>query len=124
MQKTKTPITCNPWKTFNGFHPLLVQPKRSIASTGFANFLANQSLDNLPIYAQNMTWKVAQAWTSILPQEGYRHFRVMLKGGKGQERWVELEAVLDSNVRRRVAWKELQNKTVWMSGWRQLPPAE
>ena len=71
-----------------------------------------------------MTWRVAQAWTSILPQEGYRHFRVMLKGGKGQERWVELEAVLDSNVRRRVAWKELQNKTVWMSGWRQLPPAE
>ena len=48
----------------------------------------------------------------------------MLKGGKGQERWVELEAVLDSNVRRRVAWKELQNNTVWLSGWRQLPPAE
>ena len=84
----------------------------------------NQSFRQAAIHYRNMTWKIAQAWTSILPQEGYRHFRVMLKGGKGQERWVELEAVLDSNVRRRVAWKELQNKTVWMRGWRQLPPAE
>ena len=42
-----------------------------------------------------MNWKVAQAWTSVNSQDGYRHFQVMLQGGKGDERWVELEAVLN-----------------------------
>jgi tryptophan-rich hypothetical protein len=71
-----------------------------------------------------MVWKVAQAWTSVNPQDGYRHFQVMLQGGKGQERWVELEAVLDSNVRLRVNWNELKNQELWTSGWQQLPPEE
>jgi tryptophan-rich hypothetical protein len=71
-----------------------------------------------------MIWKVAQAWTSVNPQDGYRHFQVMLQGGKGQERWVELEAVLDSNVRLRVNWNELKNQELWTSGWQQLPPEE
>ena len=71
-----------------------------------------------------MVWKVAQAWTSVNPQDGYRHFQVMLQGGKGQERWVELEAVLDSNVRIRVNWNELKNQELWTSGWQQLPPEE
>ena len=48
----------------------------------------------------------------------------MLHGGKGQERWVELEAVLDSNVRLRVNWNELKNQELWTSGWQQLPPDE
>ena len=71
-----------------------------------------------------MIWKVAQAWTSVNPQDGYRHFQVMLQGGKGQERWVELEAVLDSNVRLRVNWNELKNQELWTSGLQQLPPEE
>ena len=71
-----------------------------------------------------MTWKIAQAWTSVLPLEGYRHFQVILQGGKGVERWVELEAVLNSSVRRRIAWSELKNQDCWASGWKQLPPAE
>ncbi len=71
-----------------------------------------------------MTWKIAQAWTSVLPLEGYRHFQVILQGGKGVERWVELEAVLNSSVRRRIAWSELKNQDYWASGWKQLPPAE
>ena len=71
-----------------------------------------------------MTWKIAQAWTSVNPQQGFRHFQVMLQGGKGEERWVELEAVLDSKVRRRIAWSELKNRKYWASGWKQLPPAE
>ena len=71
-----------------------------------------------------MTWKVAQAWTSVNLQQGYRHFQVKLQGGKGEERWVELEAVLDSKVRRRIAWSELKNQKYWTSGWKQLPPAE
>ena len=71
-----------------------------------------------------MNWKVAQAWTSVNTQDSYRHFQVMLQGGKGQERWVELEAVLDSNVRLRVNWNELKNQELWTSGWQQLPPEE
>ena len=71
-----------------------------------------------------MIWKVAQAWTSVNPQDGYRHFQVMLQGGKGQERWVEMEAVLDSNVRIRVNWNELKNQELWTSGWQQLPQEE
>ena len=71
-----------------------------------------------------MVWKAAQAWTSVNPQDGYRHFQVMLQGGKGDERWVELEAVLNSKVRRRIAWSELKNRELWASGWQQLPPDE
>ena len=71
-----------------------------------------------------MNWKVAQAWTSVNPQDGYRHFQVMLQGGKGDERWVELEAVLNSKVRRPIAWSELKNRELWASGWQQLPPDE
>ncbi len=71
-----------------------------------------------------MTWKIAQAWTSVLPLEGYRHFQVILQGGKGVERWVELEAVLNSSMRRRIAWNELKNQDYWESGWKQLPPSE
>ena len=71
-----------------------------------------------------MTWKIAHAWTSVNPQQGFRHFQVMLQSGKGEERWVELEAVLDSKVRRRIAWSELKNQKYWTSGWKQLPPVE
>jgi tryptophan-rich hypothetical protein len=48
----------------------------------------------------------------------------MLQGGKGDERWVELEAVLNSKVRQRIAWSELKNRELWASGWQQLPPDE
>ena len=71
-----------------------------------------------------MSWTVAKAWTSVQPQEGFRHFRLILQGGKGQSRWVELEAVLDSNVRLRIDWSELKNQELWTSGWQQLPPEE
>ena len=52
-----------------------------------------------------MGWRPAQAWTSQSPVAGYRHFRLVLQGGKGRERWVELEAVLDAHTRQRVAWR-------------------
>lgn len=71
-----------------------------------------------------MSWTVAKAWTSVVPNRGYRHFRLILQGGKGPSRWVELEAVLESGVRLRVEWSELKNKELWTSGWQQLPPDE
>ena len=76
------------------------------------------------LHTITMSWTVAKCWTSVLPQEGYRHFRLILQGGKGHSRWVELEAVLDSNVRLRINWNELLNQEIWTSGWQQLPPEE
>ena len=58
------------------------------------------------------------------PCGGYRHFRLVLQGGKGRERWVELEAVLDAHTRQRVAWRELCDSTLWSSGWQQIPVEE
>lgn len=71
-----------------------------------------------------MGWRPARAWTSQSPVMGYRHFRLVLQGGKGRERWVELEAVLESGQRCRVAWSELCDPAQWSSGWQQLPAAE
>ena len=71
-----------------------------------------------------MGWRPAQAWTSQSPVAGYRHFRLVLQGGKGRERWVELEAVLDAHTRQRVAWRELCDPTLWSSGWQQIPVEE
>ena len=71
-----------------------------------------------------MGWKPAQAWTSGQPVEGYRHFRLVLQGGKGKDRWVELEAVLNSAMRRRVPWQQLCDREQWSSGWQQLPAEE
>ena len=71
-----------------------------------------------------MSWTVAKSWTSVTPQKGFRHFRLILQGGKGQSRWVELEAVLDPSVRLRIHWNDLKNQELWTSGWQQLPPEE
>lgn len=71
-----------------------------------------------------MAWKPAKAWTSCGPVQGYRHFRLVLHGGKGRERWVELEAVLDASTRCRAPWHELCDPERWTSGWQQLPPCE
>jgi tryptophan-rich hypothetical protein len=71
-----------------------------------------------------MGWKPAQAWTSQEAVGGYRHFRMVMQGGRGNERWVELEAVLDASTRRRIAWRDLCDREQWSSGWQQIPPQE
>ena len=68
-----------------------------------------------------MGWKPAQAWTSRQSVEGYRHFRLVLQGGKGKDRWVELEAVLDASLRQRFPWQQLRDPEQWTSGWQQIP---
>ena len=45
-----------------------------------------------------MRWPPNKAWTSSTSREGYRHFEVKDYGGKGEERWVVLSAVLDKNI--------------------------
>ena len=69
-----------------------------------------------------MSWKPAKAWTSVLPREGRRHFRLVLQGGRGSERWVELVSLLEPQVRLRESWQQLQDKTQWESGWQPIPP--
>ena len=69
-----------------------------------------------------MPWKPAKAWTSLTPRAGRRHFRVVLQGGHGAERWVELASLLEPQVRLRESWKQLQDKALWQSGWQPIPP--
>ncbi|MEB3254003.1 MAG: TIGR02450 family Trp-rich protein [Synechococcus sp.] len=68
-----------------------------------------------------MVWRPARSWTSCAPRGGYRHFELITQGGRGDRRWVELAAVLDSAHRERVAWSELQNRRLWSSGWQSIP---
>ena len=42
------------------------------------------------------------------------------KTGKGEERWVELSAVMNKNVRSKIPWCELKNFTKWTGGWLQF----
>ncbi|QNJ19607.1 tryptophan-rich conserved hypothetical protein CHP02450 [Synechococcus sp. A18-25c] len=73
-----------------------------------------------------MTWKPAKAWTSAAPRSGRRHFRLVLQGGRGPQRWVELVSVLSPEVRLRLLWSELRDTKLWQSGWQciSLEPSE
>ena len=67
-----------------------------------------------------MTGRPAQAWTRQDPVARYRHFQLVLQGGRGANRWVELAAVLNPRHRERVALTELRNRSLWRSGWHQI----
>ncbi|MEC8442254.1 MAG: TIGR02450 family Trp-rich protein [Cyanobacteriota bacterium] len=67
-----------------------------------------------------MVWRPAKAWTSQQPVGGYRHFELILQGGRDDQRWVELAALLDPSLRMRVSWLELKDRNRWSSGWQQI----
>ena len=67
-----------------------------------------------------MVWRPAKAWTSQQPVGGYRHFELILHGGRGDQRWVELAALLAPSQRLRVSWLELKDPNRWSSGWQQI----
>ena len=67
-----------------------------------------------------MVWRPAKAWTSQQPVGGYRHFELILQGGRGDQRWVELAALLAPSQRLRVNWLELKDTNRWSSGWQQI----
>ena len=71
-----------------------------------------------------MTWRPAKAWTSRKPVDGYRHFELVMQGGRGLQRWVELAPLLAPSQRRRVAWAELTDAALWQSGWQQIPESD
>ena len=67
-----------------------------------------------------MAWFAAKAWTSQRAVGGYRHFQLVTQGGKGDQRWVELSAVLDTAHRERVLWRDINDAKHWCSGWLQI----
>ena len=56
-----------------------------------------------------MAWFPAKAWTSQRAVGGYRHFQLVTQGGQGDQRWVELSAVLEPAHRERVLWRDLND---------------
>tara|TARA_B100001250_G_scaffold353750_1_gene327226 strand:- start:113 stop:328 length:216 start_codon:yes stop_codon:yes gene_type:complete len=71
-----------------------------------------------------MRWPPNKAWTSSSSIQGYRHFEVTEYGGKGDERWVVLAAVLDKDINFKLNWNELKTYAKWSIGWVQLPKEE
>ena len=69
--------------------------------------------------------KLPAAWTAQPARAqrsgGYRHFAVLGLRGRGRERTVELQAVLDPGYRMLVPLGELRDRDAWQPGWRQLP---
>ena len=62
----------------------------------------------------------SQAWTRQDGVEGYRHFQLVLQGGRGPNRWVELAAALNPQHRERVSFADLRDRSQWRSGWHQI----
>ncbi len=67
-----------------------------------------------------MRWPPNKAWTSSTAIEGYRHFEVIEYGGKGDDRWVKLVAILDRKIEMKIDWNELKTYSKWSIGWMQL----
>ena len=67
-----------------------------------------------------MRWPPNQAWTSAKSRKGYRHFEVIDYGGKGEERWVTLTAILDKSIQFKVNWTDLKTYSKWTLGWLQI----
>lgn len=72
--------------------------------------------------------KLSAAWTCQPARAagcgGYRHFAVLGHRGRGRERSVELQAVLDPGFRLLVPQRELRDRSAWLPGWRPLPRQE
>ena len=68
-----------------------------------------------------MRWPPNKAWTSSASIQGHRHFEVIDYGGKGEERWVMLSAILEKDIQIKLTWAELKTYAKWTVGWIQLP---
>tara|TARA_Y100001968_G_scaffold263884_1_gene252604 strand:+ start:3380 stop:3727 length:348 start_codon:yes stop_codon:yes gene_type:complete len=64
-----------------------------------------------------MKWPPVKAWTKSEIQNQYRYFVAINYGGEGDNRWVNLVSVLNGEVRMRVSWKQINNKSDWNAGW-------
>ena len=72
-----------------------------------------------------MPAKLPLNWTaqsaSLADTAGFRHFRLLGEQGKGAQRSVRLQAVLDADVRLLVPLQQLRDRGLWQPGWQQLP---
>ena len=70
--------------------------------------------------------RLSSHWTAqgaaLAQTGGYRHFALLGQRGKGAERAVELQAVLERGWRLVVPLKELRRRELWQPGWQPLPP--
>ena len=68
--------------------------------------------------------RLSSHWTAqppvLVSTRGYRHFSCLGQRGKGTDKALELEAVLNRNFRIVVAVKELRQRCLWQPGWQQL----
>ena len=68
--------------------------------------------------------RLSSHWTAqppvLVSTGGYRHFSCLGQRGKGTDKALELEAVLNRNFRIVVAVKELRQRCLWQPGWQQL----
>ena len=71
-----------------------------------------------------MKWPPNKAWTSTSLRQGYRHFVAINYGGRKDDRWINLVAVLDGASRLRVSWDEIQDSSKWIVGWQKLNRAD
>lgn len=59
-------------------------------------------------------------WTAVRPENREKHFLVLdwVRDAEGRPTdFVELEAIL-THVVRRLDWRELEDSTTWIVGWR------
>ena len=68
--------------------------------------------------------RLSSHWTAqppvLVSTGGYRHFSCLGQRGKGTDKALELEAVLNRNFRIVVAVKELRQRCLWQPGWQLL----
>jgi len=79
-----------------------------------------------PFKTQRGPMRLSSHWTAqgaaLAQTGGYRHFALLGQRGKGAERAVELQAVLERGWRLVVPLKELRRRELWQPGWQPLPP--
>ncbi|MFZ9849079.1 MAG: TIGR02450 family Trp-rich protein, partial [Vulcanococcus sp.] len=72
-----------------------------------------------------MAAKLPLNWTAqggaLASTDGLRHFRLLGEQGKGAQRAVRLQAVLNGSVRLLVPMAQLRDRGLWQPGWQQLP---
>ena len=69
-----------------------------------------------------MVWPPNKAWTSKTSRNGFSHFVAINYGGEDSDRWVDLISVLDGDVTIKASWFEMQDISLWISGWHELKP--
>ena len=63
---------------------------------------------------------LGSAWTRLDEAWRFCHWEIVARDGDD----VILRATLDRASERRLAWRALRDRTIWMPGWRSRPPRQ